>query len=99
MLILAGSVSLWHFWASSVLVTLIATGTGIASALVTDVVPPEGLDSAMSLFTATNLIAGIIGFAVTGLIVQSLGTRATFMLGAFLPVMAVVLLTAIRRRA
>jgi len=99
MLVLAASASLWHFWVSSVLVTMIVTGTGIASALVTDVVPPEGLDTAMSLFTSTNLIAGVIGFALTGLVIQGLGANTTFVLGALLPVMAIVLLAAIKRRA
>ena len=98
LLVLAASISLWHFWVAASLVSVLSiVGGGIGSALVTDLVPQESLGRGMSLFTATSWVGGIIGFAGTGYAVQNLGMTSTFVIGAFLPLIAIILFIPIRR--
>jgi MFS family permease len=97
LLVMAASVSLWHFWVGVALVSvLITVNRGVGSALVTDIVPQASLGRGMSLFGAAPFIAGIIGSTGAGEAAELLGLTATFILGAFLPLLAVVLLIPIR---
>jgi MFS family permease len=97
LLFLAVSVSLWHFWVASVLVSiLMPVNMGVGSALVTDLVPRESVERGISLFNATTWMAGVVGFAGTGYAVQSLGMATTFVAGALSTLMAIVLLIPIR---
>jgi MFS family permease len=98
LLVLPASVSLWHFWVASLLLSIFwAVNIGVGPALVTDLVPRESLGRGVSLFSTTTWIGGIIGFAGTGYAVQALGMTATFVVGAFLTLMAILLLIPIRR--
>ena len=65
--------------------------------MVTDLVPERSLGKGMSLFTATTWVGGIVGFAGTGYAVQHLGKTSTFVMGAFMPLLAIVLLIPIRQ--
>jgi MFS family permease len=97
LLTLAGAASLWHFWVAAALATLMVNmNNGVGSALVTDLVPQASLGRGMSLFTTTTWVGGIVGFAVTGRAIQSFGASATFIAGAFLPLMAILLVIPIR---
>jgi len=98
LLVLAVSVSLWHFWVVVSLLSVLAwISSGVGSALVADLVPQESLGKGISLFSATAWVGGIIGFAGTGHAVQTLGMISTFIVGAFLPLIAIVLLIPIRQ--
>jgi len=97
-LILISSLSLWHFWlVSSLLTAMFHINNGLGSALVADLVPKESLGKGMSLFGSTAWVGGIIGFACTGYCLQNLGIGLTFFMGAFLTVIAMILLIPIRR--
>jgi MFS family permease len=97
LLVLAASVSLWHFWiAASLLAFLFNINRGIGFAVVTDLVPQASLGRGMSLFLATPWVGGIIGYAATGRAVESLGMTVTLVLGACLPPIAILLLIPIR---
>ena len=51
----------------------------------------------VSLFTTTNWIAGIIGFAGTGYAIQYLGVISTLNAGALLPLIGIILLIPIQQ--
>jgi MFS family permease len=94
---LAASVSLWHFWVAGSLVFVMASvHNTIGSALVTDLVPPASLGRGLSLFSTTTWVGGIVGYSSAGQSIQRFGTTATFVLGAFLPVLALLLLIPVR---
>jgi MFS family permease len=97
LLCLVVSVSLWHFWIVSFLISILApVNLGVGSALATDLVPRESVGRGISLFSATTWVGGIIGYAGTGYAIQHLGLASTFVIGAFLPLIAIVLLILIR---
>lgn len=100
LLVLALSVSLWHFWIASLLLTiLMAVNSGVGPALVTDLASRESLGRGLSLYGAVGWIGGVIGFASTGCAVQNLGVVVTCGIGAFLTVIAIVLLIPVGPRA
>jgi MFS family permease len=97
LLCLVVSVSLWHFWVVSFLVSILTpVNMGVGSALTTDLVSRESVGRGISLFSATTWIAGIIGYAGTGYAIQRLGLTSAFVIGAFLPLIAIILLIPIR---
>ena len=51
----------------------------------------------MALFSATTGVGAILGFAITGFAVQSFGTTSTFIAGASLSLIAILLWTLIRQ--
>jgi DHA2 family multidrug resistance protein len=98
LMVLAVSVSLWHFWITALLGTILgAVNMGVGSALVTDLVPRESLGRGMSLFNASVWMGGIIGFAGTGYGIQNLGMVTTLVIGVCLTLVATVLLIPIRQ--
>ena len=100
LLILAISASLWHFWISASLITvLFDVNRGIGSAYVTDLVPEASLGKGIAIFNVMPWIGGILGFALTGYAIQNLGIVSTFISGAFLPFIAIILVLLIRQTA
>jgi DHA1 family tetracycline resistance protein-like MFS transporter len=90
--LLISALDLWNFWLSSSFMTLAAGTTGVANAFVADMAPPEALSTAMARFSATPWIAGIIGYGATGFIIQGLGPTVTLLLGATLPIVAIIIM-------
>jgi MFS family permease len=98
LLVLPASVSLWHFWVAMSLMRVSSNvSRGVGSALATDLAPQEALGRGMSLFSAMLWVGAVIGFASTGYAVQNLGTTPTFVIGASLSLIAVLLLILIRQ--
>jgi MFS family permease len=93
---LTASVSLWHFWAISILITISFITGAVGTALVADLVPPAALGRGLSLFGATSWIAGILGCAGAGCAVQHFGPVSTSVVGALFPLLAIGLLVPIR---
>jgi MFS family permease len=90
-----GAVQLWHVYA-------LAFALGIASAIdapvrqafVTELVGPSLLANAVSLNSATFNIARVLGPAIAGLMIASVGTSLVFLInaGSFVAVIACLLL-------
>jgi MFS family permease len=94
LLALSTSTTLWHFWAASMLYSLSFARGPVVSALVTDLVPRESLGRGLALSNATAWLGGIAGSVLTGYGAQNVGTTATLIAGACLPLIAVGLLAA-----
>jgi MFS family permease len=89
--------SLWHFYVGSFLVSILGPiNLGVGCALATDLISRESVGRGISLFSATTWIGGIIGYAGTGYAIQHLGLAPTFVIGAFMPLIAIVSLVLIR---
>lgn len=95
--LLAGSLSLWHFGVSAVLLSGTGVSLGIGPALVTDFVPPKNLGQALSWYNFSPSVGGILSFALAGYAFQGFGMYATFIGGAILTLVAVALVIWIQR--
>lgn len=95
--VLAGSLSLWHFGVSAILLSGTGVSLGIGPALVTDFVPPKNLGQALSWYNFSPSVGGILSFAFAGYAFQGFGMYATFLGGAFLTLGAVALLIWVQR--
>ena len=92
MLLLYQADTLWQFQMSTALLLGVNVSLAVGSALVTDIVKPHVLGVGLSLFYATAWIGGVVGYSVTGVAIQSFGASTTFLIGAILPVVGIVLL-------
>lgn len=96
--LLALSSSLWQFWLSAALGMLASsTGSALGQALATDLVPQKSMGRALSTYGTTGWIGAVIGFASTGHAVQRWGLAPTLMASTALPLIAIVLLSALRQ--
>jgi MFS family permease len=94
---LAASTLLWHFWLSSILLAAVGVSLGIGPALVTDLVPPESLGTALAWYGFAPTTGGILGFALTGYAIQSFGMTTTFIAGALLTLVATTFVVQVQR--
>jgi MFS family permease len=67
----------------------------LGSALITDLIPQSYLGKGLSIFNSTSWLGGIIGFALAGYTIENYGLFSTFIVGAVMPVLSIVLLTPI----
>ncbi len=93
LILLPLSYALWNFWLVVVLQGVASgSSSSIGNAWVTDLLPRESLGKGLALFGATVWIGGIVGFALAGSLVQSLGSGFASVVGACLALAAVGLL-------
>ena len=93
--VLIPATHLWHFWLSMILLAANVAGLSVGFAYVNDLASPDTLATATARFSASPWIAGVIGFGVTGFLIQAVGLQLTFMLTAILPLVSVLLVWAI----
>ena len=96
-LVMITASQLWQFWFAASTFALVAGLVGVGLAYVTDLVPAEGVGSALAYFSATPPLAAVIGYAGTGFILQTLGMQGTFLAGSALCGVAIGLMLMIRR--
>ncbi|MCJ7734220.1 MAG: MFS transporter [Anaerolineales bacterium] len=98
--LLAFSNALWQFWLVFVFQG-VATGSNssIGNAWVTDMIPHESLGKGLAFYGSTAWIGGVIGFAVSGYALRSLGVAPTFVIGSLLALGAIGLLIPVKAKA
>ena len=97
--VLAFSTALWHFWVFALLQSLSGCLTGpVGNALATDVLPPQALGKGLGVFSTAGWIGGIVGFALGGLALKSLGLTPTLGIAIGMSLAAMLLLIPIRPR-
>jgi MFS family permease len=83
----------WHFWLVTALLLMATAANGsVATALTTDVLPQDALRRGMSWLNSLTWVAGIIGFAGTGYLTDTIGPVATCLIAALLAIAAAGLL-------
>ena len=93
--VLVLSTDLWHFWLSQILTSVLGAGLGVSAAWITDRVSAGDLSTNLARLSATPWIGAVVGFSITGIALQNLGTALTFAIGAALPLIAALLVTVI----
>lgn len=97
LVVLVASVRLWHFWIAAALLYVAYSGSRVVgSAMVTDLVARASLGRGISLFNMTYWVGAVVGLSVTGYAIQILGMSRTLILGALIPLVAIVLLIPVR---
>jgi MFS family permease len=95
---LADVVRLWHVYALAFLLGLASViDTPVRQAFVVEMVGPDDLPNAVSLNSATFNVSRILGPAVAGVAINSVGTAPVFLANAVSYIAVVVGLLAIRR--
>ena len=97
-LTLISATSIGQIWLSTAIFALGGAGASLGFAYVTDLSSPESLGSAMARFSSTPWFAGVLGFGLTGFVIQAVGLQMTFLLVAVLPAIAILLLFLIIRQ-
>jgi len=89
-LLLAGQA--WHFWIVAA-TTLIARSisASLASAMATDILPPSTLGRSLPWISTASWMAGVIGFAASGVVIDLLGAASLFAIATALALGSVVL--------
>jgi MFS family permease len=80
---------LWHFWivAAAVLIARSISGS-LASALATDILPPQALGRSLPVLSTMAWASGVVGFAASGYLIETLGTGNLYLIATLLSVVA-----------
>ncbi len=96
-IVLSGSVTLWQYWLSAVFFAILSNGAmGVGAALVSDIVPTVAIGRGLAMFNGLTLAGGIVGFAVTGFILEQFGAGVIFGLGILFSLLAGLILIVVR---
>lgn len=72
---------LWHYWAAATLLLAAQSANGaVASAFATDFLPPEALSRGLAWLNTTGWVAGILGYAGGGAMMDTLGATSLFLI-------------------
>jgi MFS family permease len=79
--LLVSASQLWHFWVvSAAVLTARSLSGSLASALATDILAPDVLGKALPRLTSMNWVAGVLGFAGSGFVMETLGENSLYWL-------------------
>ena len=92
----AVSSSIWQFWAVAAIGAGNPASLAILSALVTDLAPADVLDKSLAWVVGGVWLGGVVGFLLTGYVVEQFGLTTSFLLGGALPLLGVLLLIVMR---
>jgi MFS family permease len=97
-LVLLAEPSLPQFWLSAALLSFIGSSMSVGNALVIDVTAPEAMSTALARYASASFISGIVGYGVTGLIIQRLGLQVSLLLGAILLLVGILMVSRVRHQ-
>jgi MFS transporter, DHA1 family, tetracycline resistance protein len=87
----------WQFWlAASLLLIALTVSGSVASAFATDLLTPGVLVRVLPWFTAVGSVAGILGFAGAGFLIETLGFTGLFLGAASVSLVASALIWPLR---
>jgi SET family sugar efflux transporter-like MFS transporter len=90
---------LWHFWIVAAAVLVARTiGMSLASALATDILPPQALGRSLPLLGTMTWASGVLGFAGSGYVVETLGASNLYLIATLLALAAAGLMGALPRQ-
>jgi MFS family permease len=91
------STQAWHFAIASAMLLIAMTVSGsVASAFATDLLSREVLVRVLPWFSAVGFLAGIVGFAGSGFLIENLGATRLFLGTAVLALLAIGLVWPLR---
>jgi MFS family permease len=97
-LLLISASQLWHFWIVSASVLLARSITAsLASALATDILSPKALGEALPRLTSLYWVAGVLGFAGSGYVMERLGQNSLYWIATFFALAAAALTSLMTR--
>lgn len=98
-LILATATQLWHFWmATALLYGALSANGAVAPALATDLLATEARNRGLPYLSSMRNLAGIIGFAAGGLLIDKAEPNSLYMIAGALAGAAVFFLSQISGR-
>jgi MFS family permease len=87
----------WHFAMASAMLLIAMTVSGsVASAFATDLLSREVLVRVLPWFSAVGFLAGIVGFAGSGFVIENLGASSLFLGTSVLALLAIALVWPLR---
>jgi MFS family permease len=90
---------LWHFWIVAAAVLAARTiGGSLASALAADILPPQALGRSLPLLGTMTWAAGVLGFAGSGYVIETLGANNLYLMATLLSLVAAGLTSTLPRR-
>jgi MFS family permease len=91
---------LWQFWivAAAILIARSISGS-LASALATDILPPQSLGRSLPVLSTMAWASGVLGFAASGYVIESLGARDLYLIATLMSIVAVGLIGMLPGRA
>jgi MFS family permease len=96
-IILVFANNLWHFWLVAATMLIARTiGSSLASALAADLIEPERLARFYPWLNTMTWLAGIIGFASSGYVIETLGESLLYQAAALLSLAAAGLVVLIK---
>jgi YNFM family putative membrane transporter len=100
-----GSVSLvmadqlWQFWVVAAAILMARTISGsLASALATDILAQQELGSSLPIVNTMGWASGVLGFASTGYLIETLGARDLYLISGLLALASVGLIIFMARQ-
>ncbi len=97
-LMLTLAAELWMFWLAATLVLVaLCTNGALASALVTDTLTPQAMQSGLPWINAMNPTAGVLGFTSIGFLMDTFGQTPVYIIALIMALAAAVLLNSLRR--
>jgi MFS family permease len=97
-ILLISAEKLWQFWVVATLVLITRSITGsLASTLASEILPSQALSRGLPWVGTMNWISSVIGFAVSGYMLENLGANSLYLISASLSLLAAGLIRLLAR--